>query len=132
MCAVVIIWPLIECPQHSQVWDYIFQKRFFVLRIHSKRQLWHIYRKNTLDTVCFHPLSGCPLTPSQLTPSNLIKNILFLIHKKYRIQNYSSRHRACRNRQTKVPEGPWMVDPGVARPGWRSEKPNMQPLTPVT
>jgi len=87
---------------------------------------------NTIDTACFHPLKTSRNTPNQLLPSNLVTNILFHILQTHWIDNYSSRHRACRNRLVKVPEGPWMADLGAAQQGWRSETPNMQPLTPVT
>ena len=87
---------------------------------------------NTIDTACFHPLQASRITPSQLLPSNLVTNVTFYIRQTYLIDNYSSKHRACRNRHVKVPEGPWMADVGAVRPGWRSETPNMQPLIPVT
>jgi len=28
MAAVVMIWPLLECPHNTQIWDYIFQNYF--------------------------------------------------------------------------------------------------------
>jgi len=85
----------------------------------------------TLDCSCFSLISLSP-PPIQLLPSNLFTNILFIIHETCCGCNCPSRLRACRNCETKVPEGPWMADFGAARPGWRSETPNMQPLTPVT
>ena len=87
---------------------------------------------NTIDTACFHPLQTSRITPSQQLPSNLATNIFFHILQIYWIHNYPSRHQACRNRLVKVPEGPWKADRGAAQPGWRSETPNMQQLTPVT
>ena len=85
----------------------------------------------TLDGSCFS-LASLPSPPIQLLPSNLFANILFNVHKTYRGCNCPSRLRACRICETKVREGPWMADFGAARPGWRSETPNMHPLTPVT
>ena len=87
---------------------------------------------NAIDTACFHPLQTSRITPSQQLPSNLAANIFFHILQIYWIHNYPSRHQACRIRLAKVPEGPWMADCGAAQPGWRSETPNMWPLTPVT
>jgi hypothetical protein len=87
---------------------------------------------NTTRLTLLHPLASCPVTPNQLVPSYLVTNILFLVHKKYWIQNYSSWHPACRNRHTKVPEDPWIADLAAAQPGWRFKNANMQLLTPVT
>ena len=87
---------------------------------------------NSIDTACFHPFKTYRITPNQLLPSKLVTNILFHILQTYWVDNYSSRHRACRNRLVKVPEGPWMADLGAAQLGLRPEKPNMLPLTPVT
>ena len=86
---------------------------------------------NTFDMACFYLLQASRITPSQLLPSNLVTNIFFHILQTSWIDNYSSRHRACMNHHVKVHEGPWMADVG-AQLGWRSETPNMQPLTPVT
>ena len=86
---------------------------------------------NTIDTAYFHPLQTSRITPNQLLTSYLVTNIFFHILQTYWIDNHSSRHRACRNRLLKVPEDLWMADIGAAQPGWRSETPNMQPLTPV-
>ena len=87
---------------------------------------------NTIDTACFHPLQTSHITPNQVQPSNLVTNIFFHILQTYCVDNYPSRDQACRNRHVKVPEGPWMADLGAAQLSWRSETPNMQPLTPVT
>ena len=87
---------------------------------------------NTVDTACFHLLQASRITPSQLLPSNLVTNKFFPLLQMYWKENYSPKHRACRNRHVTDPEGPWMANLGAALPGWRSETPNMQPLTPVT
>ena len=39
-----------------------------------------IAKCNKLDTESFHPLPASPITQSQLLPSNLATNVLFLIH----------------------------------------------------
>ena len=87
---------------------------------------------NTVDTTCFHPFKTSPITARQLITSNLVTNISFHILQTYWNHNYSSWHQACRKRHVKVPAGPWMADVGAAQLDWRSETPNMQPLTPVT
>ena len=89
---------------------------------------------NTIDTASFHPLQASRIPSSQLLviPSNPVTNIFYHILQIYWMQNYASKHRACRNHHPKVPEDPWMADVGAARPGWRSETPNMQPLTQMT
>ena len=56
----------------------------------------------------------------------------FFIHQIYWWWRFCPRHPACRNRRTKGPEGPWRAVHVAAQPGWRSGKPNMQPVTPVT
>ena len=105
--------------------------KLFLIWINSNlSSLWGNYRIKQNDTACFHPLQFSRITPSQLLPSNLLTNIFFYILQTYLIQDYPSKRRVCRNRHVKVPEGPWMA--GAARPDWRSETPNMQPLTPVT
>jgi len=133
MAAVVMVWPLIECSQSSKraISSFTF---FFcdVYKLKTSVCFDVIIEWNTIDTPCFHPLQTSRITPSQLLPSNLVTNIFFHILETYRMDNHSSRHRACRNRLVKAPEGPWMADHGAAQPGWRSETPNMQPLTPGT
>ena len=133
MAAVFMVWPLIECPQSSKsaIASFIF---FFcdMFKLKTSVCLEVITEWNMIDTARFHPLRTSRITPRQLLPSNLVTNNFFHILHMYWIDNYSSRHRACRNLQTKVPAGSWMADLGAAQLGWRSETPNMQPLTPVT
>ena len=88
--------------------------------------------QNAINREYFHHILASRITSSQLLPSNLFTNILFHIHKKYWIQDYSSLQPAYRNRHVKVPEGPWMADVGAAQPGWRLKTPNMQPLPALT
>jgi hypothetical protein len=90
-----------------------------------------ITKQKTLDSSSFS-LTNLPPPPSQLLPSNLFTNILFIVLETYCARNCPSRPRACRNGHVRVPEGPWMADFGSAPPGWRTETPNMQPVTPVT
>ena len=108
-------------------------KTFLMMRINSKSTVCPdvITEYRILNCACFS-FTSLPHTPSQLLTSNLLTNNLFIIQKTCCGCNCPSRFRACRNRHVRVPEGLWMADFGAAPPGWRSEKPNMQPVTPVT
>ena len=133
MAAVVMVWPLIECPQSSKRAITGF-KTFFgdMVKLKTSVCLEVITEWKTIDTTWFQPLQASSITPNQLLPSNLVTNIFFHILQTYWIHNYPSRHQACRNRLVKVREDPWMANRGAAQLGWRSETPNMQPLRPVT
>ena len=117
----------------QQACDYKFQNFFFDMDKLKTSVCFEVITKwNTIDTAYFDLLKASRISPSQILPSNLVTNSFLYIRQTYWVQNYSSRHRACRNRHVKVPEGPWMADVGAARPGWRSETQNMQPLTQMT
>jgi len=127
-----MVWRLIECPQTIKPAFTGFKTFLWYGWTQILSLLWRNYRmKHPIDKAGFHPLQASRITPSQLLPSNPVTNIFFHLLQTYWNQNYSSKHRACRNRRVKAPEGPWMADVGAARPGWRSETPNMQPLTPL-
>ena len=126
-----MVWQLIECPRSSKIAITSF-KTFFIGITQNLRLLWRNCRMKQINMACIHPLQVSRISPSQLIPSNLVTNIFFYILQTYWFQNYSSKGRVCRNRHVKAPEGPWMADRGAARPGWRSETPNMQPLTEMT
>jgi len=132
MAVVVMVWQLIECPRSSKSAITSFKTFLWYGRNQTSVCFEVITEWNTIDTACFHPIQAPRISPSQLLPSNMDTNIFFHILQAYWSNNYSSKRRACRNRHVKVPEGPWMADLGATRPGWRSETPNMQQLTPVT
>ena len=126
-----MVWQLIECPQSNKraITSFNF---FYMDKLKTSVFFGVITEWNTIDTVFSHPLQASRKSPSQLLSSNLVTNIFFYILQTYWKKNYSSKRRVCRNRHVRVPEGPWMADFRAARPGWRSETPNMQPLTQVT
>jgi hypothetical protein len=103
------------------------------MRIHSKDQLALAYNRiKGAGQFMLFPQLYAPSLLSQQQTSNLVINILLTIHQTNWKCNCSSRYWADRNRHSKVPEDLWREDLVAALPGWRPERPNMQPVTPVT
>jgi hypothetical protein len=125
-------WPLIESLRSSQVRDDIIQKLLNESTFKSSASFLLMIEKITLVSACVLFLLFCLLIPSQQLTGDLVTNILLLIHETHWIWHYPPRHRACRNRHTQVPEGPWRAGLVAALRGWTSRRPNVQPATPVT